>query len=506
MARVWFIAKVTGHYDDLGIMWHAPDTDSYIKVDWVKYDVEQGHTFLTWADGGVVNCSYEYPYVLRLGIDEYGVDSFPQEEAVAHWLTGTAAAGQTLRWMYGAPYDLYTVDQAALYTAHHTGEPEHDMNTADVRMLMQTEKPVTTPSYAYNFVAEADDDEDMAVKRFIHWCDFNVQTYFPSGTGIQEPQVPSLIVTGDGTYGYQWKTLRGFATRVDPCDESSVFTIPDMEVHGLWLNDPAINGLGYNVYLTGDEFKATYEPVDGKYRSVCEPPDNIDEALLETSLRAARIQYRKGKPHTGVQDALDATKASSAVDDVRRNDASLAGDSTAIHLKEVFKEIDWDEVIPTLLLTSPDFMNIYSKTHFTGTMTVADLDAAEEYELVLFSRSGAANSASVVLMIEEESGAFRQATWTSEDQSYLSAKRALEIARKAVCCSSETAKGTGNMATKWTSRLVWGKKHNQSRFQPIYEITAPSGQRVYVLQDGSFFLERPKLEPLDIQAFVKPTR
>jgi hypothetical protein len=85
MARVWFVAKVTGHYDDLGIMWHAPDTDSYIKVDWVKYDVEQGHTFTTWKSDGVVNCSYQYlptEYWIGSGankavaIVDFGDDSF----------------------------------------------------------------------------------------------------------------------------------------------------------------------------------------------------------------------------------------------------------------------------------------------------------------------------------------------------------------------------------------------------------------------------------------------
>jgi hypothetical protein len=59
MARVWFKALVTGHYDDLGVEWFAPDTDSYIKVDWVKYDVEQGHQFITWEEDGLVKCTYD---------------------------------------------------------------------------------------------------------------------------------------------------------------------------------------------------------------------------------------------------------------------------------------------------------------------------------------------------------------------------------------------------------------------------------------------------------------
>lgn len=470
-ATVWFTANVTGYYDDLGIRWAAPDTDSFIRVDDTKWCVVNGHTFSTWAEDGVVKCSYEYPYVLHLGVDEYGVDYFPQELAENAWYTGPAAAGQTLRWIYGEPYDLYTVDQAALYAAYHNGGFEQDLNTADERVLIQTEKPVTSPAYAYNFCTEADDDEDMAIKRFIHWCDFNVQTYYPSATGINEPQVPSLIVTSSNDYGYQWKTLRGFATSVDPCDESSVFTIPDMEVYGLWLNDPAASGLGYNVYQTGDEFKAVYEQVDGKYRSVCEPPllERDEQTKLEKSLKNANIIYTKGKSDKKIVAMLKTTKMAR----LSLKPALMTSKNFA-QMDSGFEDIVWEDIIPKHLLSSKDFNNIYSNTSFNGSLNVEDLDAGENYDLALFSLSQEENSASIVLLLGEESGQFRQATWAKEDKTYMSENKALGIA-------AEVLGDAGDL----TIKLVWSKEFGQSRFQPVYLITSSSGGTVHIFQDGS---------------------
>ena len=469
LATVKFTAKVTGHYDDLGMVWSAPDQDCLARVDYITYD--QAGDFSAWTDGGVAKGTWQYPYVLHLGVDAAGTDYFPQELAGNAWFTGPAAAGQTLRWIYGEPYNLFTVDQAALYTAYHTGTSGQDLNTADERTLIQTEKPVTSPSYAYNFAAEADDDEDMAIKRFIHWCDFNVQAYYPSATGINEPQVPSLIVTSSNDYGYQWKTLRGFATSVDPCDESSVFTIPDMEVYGLWLNDPAASGLGYNVYQTGDEFKAVYEQVDGKYRSVCEPPvlGGDEQTKLEESLKNAGIVYTKGKLNNKIGAMLKTAKMTM----FSRKQTSMTSRDFE-KLDSGFDDIVWEDIIPGQLLSSNNFNNIYSNTTFNGSLNVEDLDAGENYDLVLFSRSQEENSASVVLLLGEESGQFRQATWAQEDKTYMPEDEALKIAAK-------TLGDAGDL----TIRLVWSKEFGQSRFQPVYLITASSGGTVHVFQDAA---------------------
>jgi hypothetical protein len=433
LATIWFQAKVTGTFEDM-MRWVDPDINCLADVDGVTYNID---SLVMWKEGDDMNASYDWCYVLHLGIyGYYGRDNFPQELAEQAYYSGVAAAKQTLRWIYGddggqpPEYNLYNVAQADLYSTYHTGSSGQDMSTGDIRTLIQTEKPTTTPSYAYNFSAKADDDEDMAIKRFIHWCDFNVQAYYPSGTGINEPQVSSLIVTSEDTYGCQWKTLRGFATDVDPCDDDNVFNIPDMTVHGLWLNDPAIGGLGYNVYVTGDEFRDMYEQVDGKYRSVVEPPEGIDVVKVEANLRKARISYVKGKRNQMLANVLK---------DLRVQKASSSFSTSTLEAEaelclRLYKGVRWDGVIPRELFNSPDFKNIYSKSRYRNTLHVADLDGGEDYGLVVFSRSRKINTASMVLIVEKEEGNFRQATWDSEDQDYLpvSRKEAVEIAMKAL--------------------------------------------------------------------------
>jgi hypothetical protein len=455
------------------------------------------------VDGDVVKCSWDYAsYVLHLGVDEYGNDYFPQELADTAYYTGPAAAGQTNNWMFGDPYNLYTVDQAALYQTYHldaSGTDGQDMNTANVRSMIQGIKPVTTPSYAYNFVAEADDNESMAIKRFIHWCDFDVQAYYPSGTGINEPNVPSLIVTADTTCGYQWKTLRGFATSVDPCDDGSVFTIPDMTVYGLWLNDPAIGGLGYNVYLTGDAFKADeYEQVDGKYRSVCEPPEDLDVELFNQNLAAARISFTQGK------QVADLSMAMTTMGSAEERDAE-------------FEKVNWEDVIPSYLRVSPEFDTVFSKCRFSGTLEVDDLKTGDTYQLVTFSQGTEVEfqpiekkvcrlsrmridksdpTASIVLLVNKADGKFRQATWAAEDQKYmpLTEDEAVSIARNAVggkqlkrIDGQAVAIGKIDERGEVNVSLVYNEDCS-SRFLPMYEVIMEDGTVIRVMQDGTYII------------------
>ena len=58
LATVKFTAKVTGHYDDLGMVWSAPDQDCLARVDWDTYD--QADNFTAWTDGDWANGTWVY--------------------------------------------------------------------------------------------------------------------------------------------------------------------------------------------------------------------------------------------------------------------------------------------------------------------------------------------------------------------------------------------------------------------------------------------------------------
>ncbi len=490
-------------------------------------------------------------YALHLGVYkppcEQGLcgypDTFPKEEAGEEYYTGVAAAKQTLRWIWGdndpddPPFydENYTVDQATLYQDYHLtpgGTPGEDMTATRVKNLMQGERPDGTnydgPYYAYNFVSEDDPDTpegmDKAVRRFIHWLDFNVNDYYAArgypNIDVPEPNVPSLIVTGPCAehedLKYRWMTLRGFVTDTDPCDESDVFNILPVDVHGLWLNDPTQIencGLGYNVYLTGYDFKTNvYEPVDGMYRSVCEPPEDLDVELFNQNLKASYVNFVGGKQSMKLSMAMATT-----------GDAEVRAAE--------FEKVNWEDVIPGYLMGSRDFKEVYSNCQFNDTLKVADLKAGNTYELVTFRQgtdfvlTGASctsmegtddvmwtcqypdgivkrfkfpigtpyPAASIVLLVDEENGEFRQATWVGEDETYLplSERDAVMIARKAT-------------RKKHTSvRLVFDKECG-SRFLPMYEVTMQDGTIVRVMQDGTYviILKQLPFKKVEVEAIA----
>jgi len=396
-------------------------------------------------------------YIRHLGIDENGEDVFPQEVVDEDYYTGAASVLQALKF-FDSDYWQSTT-QEDLYNAYHDpGAPGEDMTASEVKNALNTETNANSETVRYNFGAFAYSNENDAMKRIIYWIDYEVPD-------VPEPNAPGHVPT-DGAYN--WKTVRGFVSNKDPYRPMP----DDLEVYGLWLNDPKVNGLGYNVYLTADEFRNIYEPIDGYYRFVSEPPQGVDMAELDAMLDSIDIKYAAGRPNTKLANAFTSIRLEKGIMTLEKKE-------------KLFDDVRWETVIPAELLIAADFKNIYSRTKFNGALAVDDLETGEDYQLVLFSQSGKENTASVVLIVEEDTGMFRQASWTSKDQTYLTEEKVLEIAKEAMHKICESA------AKDWKIRLVWNKKYNQSRFQPMYEVVfMPYGPTVYVLQDGSYFVKK----------------
>ena len=415
-------------------------------------------------------CILKNVYILHLGMDEDGNDIFPQELAQELYYTGASVGLMTMRFLYPS----YPESQSYLYSTYHSGAPGEDMSAVDVKNILQDETNAISELVPYNFVATADSDEDHAIKRFIYWMDYQV-------SGVEEPNVPVQLPT-DGAYSNNWKTVRGFVTSEDPFVN---WQMPDFTVLGLWLNDPKINGLGFNFYAIGEEFKDMYETVEGSYRYVAEPPEDSVLNALDAGMDAVEISYLEGKSDAGLANALSLQKRL-----VMSPDEFISQTNEEMKKAEaLYSDIRWQELVPNELKVSPDFNGIFSQTSFNGVLKVTDLTTGEDYALALFSQSGKANTASVVLMLGEETGGFRQATWTGEDQAYLplSVKEAMKIARKVLV--SEVIELDADLLTlDQKIRLVWDKDFARSRFLPAYEISLEGGI-IYVFQDGSYSVE-----------------
>jgi hypothetical protein len=161
----------------------------------------------------------------------------------------------------------------------------------------------------------------------------------------------------------------------------------------------------------------------------------------------------------------------------------------------------WEEVIPEELKTDSIFMRIFSNTEFSRKLMVKELDTNQRYFLVLFSPNTNEMGVSVALMIDPETGAFRQASWTDKEEKYLKISRgeAIKIAAKAL---------RNKYGRPAKVSLAWSKDFSSSVFQPSYEVvftplhsipgrkTSIKKRRprreivVYVHQDGSYKAQR----------------
>ena len=546
LVRIKFTADVTGPYEDIAWLASYPDTaftttahvDGRFWNDDPNSTYSEGRMYFQKMGTSWITSPGHVLYMGMLicqGFPRWR-DVFPYEPLAIDYpenpeYTGAAAARQTIRWMWGeipddpcqypadydwpfqptegAFYENYPVEKSVAWLHEQYGTDEMDFTPAQMRACVQAQKPtdrwygggLIEPSYAYNFAVEQDADEDLAMRRFVHWTDFNINKYYSPDDidgPVDNPQVAPLVATNDGNDGYKWLTVRGIVTSTDPCDESSVFTIPDLTVTLLWLNDPAIGGLGAQCCITGDEFKDNwYEPVDGSFWSVCEPPEDLDQEIFNENLTASRIECEKGKISMQLE---------TAVQKMAGKGVAMMTEADAAELSSDFEEINWDSVIPQELIHNTDFGEVYENSRFSGVMIVDDLKAGNTYQLVTFTQEKMLEvqpidknlkrlaskrivrlerkkhvnpdaTASIVLLVDGETGMYRQATWVSRDEKYprLSRKEAGIIAKDAA------------EASVVGMRMVFDDEAG-SRFTPVYEASMLDGSVVRVFQDGTYEL------------------
>jgi len=391
-------------------------------------------------------------YTLHLGIQDT-VDIFPKETQSQPYYSGAASALMNLKFLDGA----YNKSQDTIYNTYHSGAPGQEMNQGEVAAALNAEAPLV-----YNFTALTDTDQLLAVKRLIHWMDYQVI----GATGA--PNVPVLIPT-DGAYN--WKVVRGFVSDRDPCDQGDLFRIPDSQVFGFWLNDPRSAGLGFNVYLTATEFLTMYSALGGNYISVAEPPDRVDRKKLDSALRKQKIRFAKGKEHA-VARRLKESSAANTTDDFQ--DASR------------IRGFDWKSLLPQELKQDTSFTAIFDKLKFSRVLKAEDTDGKAHYILALFADKPSSPKVKAALMLNAESGEFKQASWAVAGEEFpkISRQKAVSLAQKKL--------GPG-YAFKSAS-FAWSRKFNISKFLPSYRLvfrdTRPSKLPkkdviVFVHQDGS---------------------
>ncbi|MBK8480019.1 MAG: hypothetical protein IPL40_02420 [Proteobacteria bacterium] len=433
-------------------------------------------------------------YTLHLGVDS-GRDRFPRETAAAAHLSGAAAARMNLRFLDPS----YTGSQEQLYATYHRGVAGEELSALELAEALNAE---TRALGGYHFEASGDVDQLEAIRRVVHWMD-----YLPPGG----QHVPALVPTGGGL---AWKVVRGFVVDAKPFDASDPFRIPPVELRGVWLNDPRVTGLGYNVFQTAAFFRDEYRPVSGLHYSVNEPPQS---GTVSASTRFAR-QWRRDRlriahaeareelsllAEGGVVDAepeAPARWAARVVSRARRFQGlfhrSLAGrwgGERPEARPERFVLALLREALPSALSADPAFMQRFDRAAQVRGFEVADEDQGSTYVLLALGgrdRAGEPSRAELVLQADPVSRTLLQATWADEALVYPGVTANEAVLRARAALQDLAPRGFRGLLWRWRLRLAhasvsrfWAARHGQSRFHPSYRV-ALAGHTALVHADG----------------------
>jgi len=405
-------------------------------------------------------------YILHLGI-ENGVDVFPQETAENSFYTGAASARAAIRYLMGD-----SPSQNEIYNTYHWSGLGYDMTSGEVNAALNEE---IDPIYNFTDWYQTNNQAD-AIANFVYWVD-----YVPSG-GINCPaQVP---VNGD----LNWRTVRGISTDIKPHPAGQ--PMPNFTVYGLWMNDPAVSGLGFDVYQTISGFQNEYLPLsNGNYCAVYEPPLDLNPEKFFEELENANISLAPAQPNPELKDVLTEKT-------VCTSNVSCA---SALQVSTIMP------ALPQELKEDAVFSDLLSKIKSTRVFDVYWKDKNKNYKILYLNSENTDGSdtakgayaaepeeASILLEVDPEQGAFMQATWTDNLEVYpkISQAQAIEIAnkylqrKKVLTTALKRSKNAASSEIK-SIRFVWSKQFKTSRFHPSYEITFKSGVVVIVHADGT---------------------
>ncbi len=411
------------------------------------------------------------PYIIHIGI-ENGQDVFPQETAEEDYFTGAASTLMNLKYLDSG----YDETQLYIYDTFHSGNPQEDMNDEEMEFVLDTEAPE-----GYSFGNHAIGDQADAIKDFIHWTDYEP---------LAEINVPSLIPTGGD---YNWKVVRGFVTDIKPCPSPG--TIPDFEFYGVWLNDPTVYGLGYDVYQTAQALQNSYLQVEGAYRSVCEPPENINRNEFKTMLKKAKMTIMPSK------NSERLSGLSLKNDAVVKNKENLSASSE----KEVSSFSGYlaslKEILPSALKGSPVFGALLNESRSLRRFDVYCPYAGEHYSIWALSNDSS-QKANILIEVALDNGAFSQATWVDQSEIYpkISEEGAIRIAETLLRKTNRAVNNfyVNSRKENLSVSLIRTKRPRASRFYPSYKIEFGKGETVIVHQNGESEIVGGGIIPIEI--------
>ncbi|MDD3374367.1 MAG: hypothetical protein PHY73_01415 [Candidatus Omnitrophica bacterium] len=494
------------------------DNDSIVKMRYMLYVYANAGDVL--ADGGVAyfdDAFLDFAYVNHLGVLN-GQDTFPQETAQQSYYTGAASTRATIRYTLGS-----SPTQSDIYNTYHWTTPGEDMISGEIVTALNSEIAPIAPAYHFSDWYETTNQID-AIKNFVYWID-----YLPPMGGYSPALVP---VNGD----LNWRLVRGIVTDVKPHPFAA--PMPEFNVEGLWVNDPEVSGLGFNIYQTTTAFQADYLPLvsTGTYKAVYEPPENLNQEAYKKELENTSCHLVQARPNSSLVVAL------AQIDEMNQERKAETQESVALSREKGFPKslmshgnfqkapapvlclIYLAQALPDPLKGDAEFLSLFDKAQEMRKFNVTSLDDNKEYTLLALDRfvsnitpsltknekgdidgTKASNISNpyqknvlkthVLVQVNPINGACLQATWDEAGEVYprISQSEAVSIASRYLGKDSSSRKYGSNRVSRMESNasLVWSKSFGTSKFHPSYEVSFEKGEKVYVHPDGTVTLKSP---------------
>ncbi len=311
------------------------------------------------------------------------------------------------------------------------------------------------PYKAYNFSVEsfASDKFTDYLRDIIHWMAYpvTVDYWWKDGDLVKWPNVPPAV-PAYGTYNH-WIIVNGAAATENPIPEphTNPWYTPNFTAYGLWLTDPAIDGIGKDIYVTAGSTKDTYflpivssDAYNGKYLQVAEPPLVESDAAIDVA--SPKVNEETLKLAASLKNNAD-TKPSAS----------------------------WRKIIDSSLMTDKGFVNAFSGAQAKRFIKVRRTDKENEFYYLIPFNKYADNQflTYAAIIVNTEDGSFKEASWVD------SPTRFIQVAKKEAIRLVLSANPALDSA-KITAELVWQPGGpSQSPFYPYWKVT--SGNMAYLV-------------------------
>lgn len=307
------------------------------------------------------------------------------------------------------PYDTLVSNWADSYDSLPDGNPFKGYN-----YTVDTYDPASGPDAMNEYMRD-----------ICHWMAYTVtqEDWWDDGELVARPNTPAAIPIY-GTYDH-WVAVKGCVTDQNPCPEphTDPYNTPDFTVYGFWMKDPLTTGIGQNTFVTASECESNYfqplttgDDYDGLLLQVAEPPAErsaADIKIPEPTKDLASLEFIGVETNT--KDSKDTFKAMAL--------SSLAMSAAELKQEAPIKKKGWKDLVDPHLLTDPEAVAAFEKTKMKKSILVRRIDKENsDYYLVPFAkrvRKKAGYLTSAVIMLDAESGFFKEASWTENPEIFL---------------------------------------------------------------------------------------